>query len=592
MNKFYPSKIFPALLILTLFLIAVFIACKKSDSNNNGIPASPPDLVTKISSSVSGFITDENDQPVLNASVQFGSAVITTDKYGYFEAKNIDVIKDAATVTVNRTGYFKTVKTYIATAGKSAFFRIKLIPKTITGTVSGNAGGTVTLSNGLSITLPANGIVTAATNAGYTGTVNIAAYWINPATIDLPQIMPGDLRGINTAGNVQLLTTYGMAAVELTGSGGELLQVAANKKATLVVPIPTAIASTAPASIPLWYFDEAKGLWKQEGAATKTGNNYTGEVTHFSFWNYDIPQSLVQLNATIVNNSNQPIPNAVVKISVVGNGANYRYGYTDVSGYVSGPVPANTALLFEVFSSFNCSTLLYTQNISATNANISLGTVTVTNGANLATITGNVVNCSNAAVTNGYLMFAEGNQYTRLNLDNTGNYSGVVLVCNTGNSATLIAEDLTSQMTSSPVVRNIGPGNNSMPPIQVCGTAQQEFVNIAKNGIPQAYHYLLLTQGTPTSYGIIFFADPTRTIPGGHLQVSQTGIAMGSTQILESISAGSSNMVISNPPVNISITEYGAVGQYMAGNFSGNFTQPPSNTSYAITCSFRIKRTF
>lgn len=41
--------------------------------------------------------------------------------------------------------------------------------------------------------------------------------------------MPGDLRGIDTDGYMKGLTTYGMAAVELTGAGGESLQIADGK---------------------------------------------------------------------------------------------------------------------------------------------------------------------------------------------------------------------------------------------------------------------------------------------------------------------------------------------------------------------------
>ncbi len=68
------------------------------------------------------------------------STIIVTDKYGYFEVKNIKVVMNAATVTVSKTGYFKGIKTYLATAGKAAFFRIKLIPKTIAGNVNGRPG--------------------------------------------------------------------------------------------------------------------------------------------------------------------------------------------------------------------------------------------------------------------------------------------------------------------------------------------------------------------------------------------------------------------------------------------------------------------
>lgn len=579
-------------ILFILLNLAFFAGCKKS--NNTDVYAAPPDLTTKITSSVSGFVTDENDAAVKNATVQFGTATLSTDNYGYFEAKNIEVVKDAATVTVTKPGYFKGIKTYLAATGKSAFFRIKLIPKTITGTVSGNNGGTVTLPNGLSVNLPANAVVNAATNAAYTGTINVSSYWINPTATDLPGIMPGDLRGVNTDGNVQLLTTYGMAAVELTGSGGELLQIAPGKKATLTLPIPAAISSSAPATIPLWYFNEASGLWKQEGSATKTGNNYIGDVSHFSFWNCDGTSNFVQLNATIVDNLNHPIPNAAVKISVVGNTANLRYGYTNSAGFVSGPIPANTQLLFEVYSNLNCKALLYSQNITVSNENISMGTITVTNTNNLITIKGNVTNCSNAPVTNGYVMASSGNLYTRINLSNTGGYSGFVFACN--NSLTLTAEDLTTQMTSNTVTANLVAGDNTIADIQVCGTPQQEYVNVTKNGTTQVYHYLFLSQASSTSYGIMMFMDAAKTIYAGHLQFTQPGIAKGSIQQLENInttaSTSANNMVITNPPMNIFITEYGVVGEYIAGNFSGYFSQPPSNTPFPVTCNFRIKRTF
>ncbi len=593
MIKFYSPKHISGFLVSAAVVIAMLAGCRKNSGDGSMDQSAPPDLTTITRSSVSGFVTDENNLAVNLASVQVGSSTITTDKYGYFEINNIDVIRDAATVTVIKAGYFKGIKTYIASEGKPAFFRIKLIKKTIAGTINGTSGGVVTLVNGLSISLPANAVVNASSNAAYTGSVNVAAYWINPTSSDLPNNMPGDLRGINTAGNAQLLTTYGMAAVELTGSGGELLQIAAGKKASLSLPIPSSLSSSAPATIPLWYFDEVKGLWIQEGSATRSGNNYVGEVSHFSFWNVDVPGNFIQLSCTLVDPAAQPIQNAVVKISVANNPANFRYGYTNASGYVSGPVPANTQLLFEVYSSAGCSTPVHSQNVTTATTNISLGMIPIVLPNSLAMITGTVVNCSNTPVTNGYVIAIKDNNHIRLNLGNTGSYTGTIPVCsNTSSPVTFIAEDLATNMTSSPVIHNLVPGTNTVPPIQVCSTPQQEYVNLTKNGVPQVYHYLFLTQGTATSYGVFFFLDPARTIPGGHLQVDQTGIANGSLQNLISISTGGTNMIINNPPVNITITEYGAIGQYMAGNFSGSFTQPPGNTTYAITCNFRIKRTF
>ena len=596
MVKIYSPKILFAFFISLLFATSLFISCEKADDGKQ-IIGTYPDLTTQVRSSVSGFVTDENDQAVSLATVQVGAASITTDKYGYFEATNVDVVKNAAVVTVSKTGYFKGIKTYIAEDGKSAFFRIKLVRKTNAGTINGTAGGVVILSNGLSITLPANAVVNAGTNTAYSGTVNVVAHWLNPTAADLLNTMPGDLRGINTDGKLQLLTTYGMAAVELTGSGGESLQIATGKKATLSLPIPSSLSSAAPASIPLWYFDEAKGLWKEEGAATKTGNNYVGDVSHFSFWNVDLSENFIELSATLVTDrNNQPLQNARVKVSVVGNPANCRYGYTNSSGYVSGAVPANSQLLFEVFKNSNCSTsnvVVYSRNVTTTNVNISLGTIIVpfSNSNNLALITGTVVNCTNAPVTNGYVMVLSGNSYTRLNLTNTGTYSGIISLCsNTATPVTFIAEDLATNMTSGPVIFNIVPGNNTVPGIQVCSAGAQEYIHLIKNGVTQNYNYLAVSNYTTTSYGTSFFANPAMTVPGGHIQFTQAGIGLGSVQTLISSSIGSVNLVMNNPPVNVTITEFGAIGQYIAGNYSGSFTQPPSNTQYTITCNFRFKR--
>ena len=146
------------------------------------------------------------------------------------------------------------------------------------------------------ISLPSNSVVNVATDAPYTGTVNVAVHWIDPTAVDLDQIMPGDLRGIDETGSLKGLKTFGMTAVELTSASGELLQIASGKKATLTMPVPPALLSNAPSSIPLWYFDEINGLWKQDGTATKTGNTYVGDVSHFSFWNCDQPGDYVQLN--------------------------------------------------------------------------------------------------------------------------------------------------------------------------------------------------------------------------------------------------------------------------------------------------------
>ncbi|MCX6293365.1 MAG: carboxypeptidase-like regulatory domain-containing protein, partial [Sphingobacteriales bacterium] len=380
MKNFIASS-FKSLLVLLLAATALWSCQKDLDEtlvdNINQIP----NLTTKINSSVSGFVVDENNQAVAGASVVVYDKTTTTDDYGYFSVKNVNVVKTAAVVTINKSGYFPGIKTYIATENKSAFFRIKLIPKLNSGSFNGLNGGTITLTNGMKIDFPVNGIqdLLSSNSNPYSGTVYVSASYIDPTASDINSIMPGDLRGINEEGSMQVLQSFGMVAVKLTGDQGQALQIASGKKATLTFPIPSALSSTAPTSIPLWYFDESNGLWKEEGSATKVGNNYVGDVAHFSFWNCDVPSNFVQFNCTLVNEAGAPIPYTWVKITNVNFPQSYRYGLTDSSGFVAGAVPNNASLKLDVYTQFDCGTAAFTQTFSTTSSNVSLGNLTIPN---------------------------------------------------------------------------------------------------------------------------------------------------------------------------------------------------------------------
>lgn len=593
------AKKVPVLLItFFVFSLLFFLSCQKELSvESNGLSGSVPDFTTKVSSSVTGFITDENDLPVANALVSMGSAITESDKYGLFKIKNVQVVKDAALVTVIHPGYFNGIKTYLATDGKAAFFRIKLIPKIIAGTVNGAIGGNVTLANGLIVNLPTNGVVNATTNAAYTGQVNIAAHWINPTGTELNRTMPGDLRGVDTAGSVKLLTTYGMAAVELTGAAGELLQIASGKKATLTLPLPSALAASAPASIPLWYFDEKSGLWKEEGSAAKTGNSYIGTVSHFSYWNCDMPSNFVRFNCTITNGKGIPITNAYVKISVVGDPQRAGYGYTDSTGYASGAVANNAALMLEVFGEYNCLAGLYAKNFTTTTTDVSLGKIVIPASAS-ATITGNVTDCSNKPVTNGFIVMQKDGLNFYQPLSNTGTFNFTTAICNTTSSLTLIAEDNTALKASAPVNLTVSGGDFQAGTLIACTFSTLQFFNYSINGTNYSFTapadsltQYTKPQNTPPPIIIIASRPPTNN-QSAMIDFVQTGAAVNSQQNLISFSCPE----IGNPstfviPINVKITEYGVIGQFMAGNFTGTFKGPaPTNIQYQVTCSFRVRR--
>ena len=586
--------------IFTAFIgiaLLLFFSCQKQISADYLGPE-PPNLTTKVSSSIAGFVTDENDLEVGGAEVTVGSSTAITDKYGFFEINNVQVVKDAAVVSVIRPGYFKAIKTYLAASEKSAFFRIKLIPKINGGTINATSGGNVALANGLIVELPAAGVVNAATNTLYTGQVNVAAHWINPTGNELNRTMPGDLRGIDTAGEFKLLTTYGMAAVELTGTGGELLQVAPGKKATLTMPLPPALSASAPSVIPLWYFDENTGLWKEEGHAVKVGNNYVGEVGHFSYWNYDMPSNYVRFNCTVTNGKGMPIKNVLVRVSVAGSPQSFGFGYTDSSGYTGGAVPNNASLVLEVFGDYNCLAGLAAKNFNTGTTDISLGRLVVQSG-NDATITGNVTDCANAAVNNGFILMRKDGLSFYQALDKTGGFNFTTTLCSSNAAVTFIAEDKTGQKASAAMPFTINAGDNAIGTLAACALNTNEFINYKVNGTNYSYSaptdslfQYAKPQNTPPTTIVTAASRDSLNAKHVALGIIQTGISLNSTQSLRSFECPQIDIyaTIANP-ITVKITEYGIVGQFMAGNFTGTFTGPaPGNIQYNVTCIFRIRR--
>lgn len=586
----------PLMIMLAMF---AFVSCQKDIKDSSPVPPDneTPDLSSKVSSSVSGFVMDENNLPVDGATIRVGTASTSTDDYGYFEVRNVDVVKTAAVVTAEAPGYFKGIKTYMASAGKKAFFRIKLIPKTISGTISSNTGGNVTLTNGLIVALPADAVVNAASGTAYSGTINVASHWIDPTSSELSHIMPGDLRGLDNAGALKMLTTYGMAAVELTGAGGELLQIKDGKKATLTMPLPSSLQGSAPASIPLWSFNESNGLWKEEGSAAKTGNSYVGEVSHFSFWNCDVPANYVQVNMNVVDGSGNPVPHLAVKISVVG-GQGSAWGYTDSSGYVAGAIPANASLLLEIFGTYGCGSAIHTQNFSSSNTDISLGNITITPGTNAATVSGTVTNCTASPVTNGYVVLSANNLYYRYAVDNSGAFSFPAYLCNGATSATIVAEDYNSMQQSTPLNFTLSPGANNVGNIEACGTSTTQFITWSIDGgvtsttLSAPADSVFHSGNGTTTMAYIGGSNNANTYINFAIEMANPGV--GTVQTLLNFNTGSITQQVSVvPPANVvNITEYGPVGGFIAGNFSATVMSTSPAATYPVTCSFRVRRNF
>jgi hypothetical protein len=584
------------ILVAPIFLMP---SCRKDRAHEDYQEQPPfikPDFTIKVNSSVAGFVTDESNNPVFGAVVIGGNKQTTTDEYGYFQINNTSVSEAAGLVKISKPGYFDSYKTFTPIINEESFVRTKLLLKVNAGTIDAASGGTVTATNNTTIVLPANAVSLASNGNAYAGVVNIAVKWIDPTDIAMQQLVsPGDGRGLDTDGHLTLIKSFGAIAVELTGSGGQLLQIATGKKATISIPVPTAMTATSPASIPLWSFDEIRGLWKQEGTATKSGSVYSGEVSHFSFWSGAVGLPLVNFTVQIVDAALNPLSHVAVGIRFAGqsfNAGGGTFSFTDVNGVVSGAVPANTSLVLSVLTT--CALESYSHSFTTTNSAVDLGTITGNMGQGLVTISGSVINCNNQPVTNGYIQTFDNGFFNRVAIVN-GTFSFTAIAC-TNMVTNLVAVDNDANQQSAVQALSLVTGSNNTGLISACGTSTVGVINYTIDGVSKT------------------LVEPTNS-----LNAYFTPIGGGWTTILDLVSSGNSNITfqfngdatignahtvndifspgfaideraIAPVPLTVTITEFGNPGGFVSGQFSGPVLGFPSNAPHTISCDFRVRR--
>lgn len=110
--------------------------------------------------------------------------------------------------------------------------------------------------------------------------------------------MPANGAAVDAQGNPASLISAGMITAVFTDEAGNQLQLAQGKTADIQMHLPLSSinnqAMAVGASIPMWHFNEAKGLWEEQGAGTvvadsssATGFAVHAQVSHFSTWNWD-----------------------------------------------------------------------------------------------------------------------------------------------------------------------------------------------------------------------------------------------------------------------------------------------------------------
>jgi Carboxypeptidase regulatory-like domain len=337
MNKRY-SLLLPLLLVSILFF---YNSCKDNSTNptnNNGGET--------VSTTISGTVLDESNTPIVGANVSSAGQTAVTNNSGGFTFSGIQVPKDRFVVNVTKSGYLKGSYADSPVANGSSTIKVYLMTPGTQQTVSSTSGGEVALQNGSKVMLNANSVASS-DGSTYTGNVNVSVGYLDPTSENFSAVVPGgDMQAQRSDNSSATLYSYGIIKVQMKDDSGNDLNLKSGSNSEITVDIPQSMQTSAPATIPLWHYDETTGLWMEEGTATKQGDKYVGTVSHFSDWNCDVPEGTATVSGLVLDCNSNPVPGISVQIGQVSV-------ITGADGTFSRRVPANTAFDVQVTGSRN-----------------------------------------------------------------------------------------------------------------------------------------------------------------------------------------------------------------------------------------------
>lgn len=271
------------------------------------------DLAGQINSTAKKIIVKQGDAQVQNiavsvqtvdgvsipnATVTVQGQTVMTDLDGLATLK-ITLPQDIKQVVAKfeKSGFISQSMVYELTNLKAISATLLAVKQTIPITDISVAQVIESKNLGAKITIPANAFVKADGSVATGSAVVEFTPW-DITQSDLNAMLANGLAR-DVQGNLTNLISAGMISATFKDVNGQVLQLATGQTADIQMDLPLSSINnqemTVGTQIQMWHFDEAQGLWIEEGLGqvivshkSSTGLAVQATVSHFSTWNWDL----------------------------------------------------------------------------------------------------------------------------------------------------------------------------------------------------------------------------------------------------------------------------------------------------------------
>ena len=404
------------LCLVFAFFIVLFLSCNKDKETVIVIDTIPVPEV-KVFATINGLILDEEENPIDQAKIVINSDNTYSDENGYFTISG-NFNPTGTHIKITKEGFFEGNPMVIPHADDAVYVIITLVKKEPTTGISSDEFTVET--ERATITFQPNSFVDH-NNTKYTDPVSVYAHSIDLLETNANYILPGTMQ-TEKEGERLTIQPFGIVNVELYGKGASLLQL--DQAANISIEISENLQSIAPQELPLWYLDDADGLWKEEGKALLNGTRYEGEVNHFTLWAVGLASQFYTLSGVVTRGG---IIYANANINIKYPDASTNRLYTDNKGKYSFLARTNEGFTIEILD--DCGNVIESRSMLG-NLDDTVLDIAMEARETSRILNGTIVDCNNNPLSNAYLLLYFGEKGYRVVLaDQEGNYQALYEIC-------------------------------------------------------------------------------------------------------------------------------------------------------------------
>ncbi|MEM9527583.1 MAG: carboxypeptidase-like regulatory domain-containing protein, partial [Bacteroidota bacterium] len=236
---------------------------------------------------VSGRVLDENGEGIPGARVtnNFNESDLT-DASGRYELRDIQIGAAGNTLYATASGYFDAWRNFLPEGGSLHQIDIVMSTTTPSGIINGATGGTLTLTDGASLTIQPGSVRQG--NTVYNGDVNIAMSFDDPTSITAMEQSPGNVPALdNNFRNPRVLASLGMIELRMTDDNGRSVFLDAETPAQLFFPVPPGFQTAPQDTVFFWQLLET--AWIISDQLSRVRNGFTANINGGGIYNCDVP---------------------------------------------------------------------------------------------------------------------------------------------------------------------------------------------------------------------------------------------------------------------------------------------------------------